>query len=414
MNNKFDVIVIGGGAAGLCFAVSLAKKNKNLSIAVLEALDRVGKKLSLTGNGQCNISNKNLSLNNYHGSDVSFAKYALSNYGFEYSKSFFQTIGIDIVCKEDGRAYPRSFQASSVVDALRFEAETLGINTICATRVKEFIKLNNEFKVVSETETYFSRYLVVATGLLSGGDKMGSFGDGIKMLEKHGFSRVKMTPAIAQLKATNDYLRRLKGIKVDCTATLSINGKVSRTESGEVLFTEYGLSGPAILQLSRETARTDKPCEISLDLIPEYSCEQLFELLLKRRDNLKFRSNDQFLITLLQNRLAQTILVSLKIPLSEKISSLSDNQIKDIVKEIKSFKFTVTGNTGFVNSQVTAGGINTKDFESKTMQSKSIKNLFVLGELLDIDGDCGGFNLAFAFATAFTAAEKIAEETKCF
>ncbi len=411
MNNSFDVVVIGGGAAGLCFAVSLAKKNKNLNIAVLEALDRVGKKLALTGNGQCNISNKNLNINNYHGTNVTFAKYALETYGFDYCKDFFETIGIDIVCKQDGRAYPRSFQASSVVDALRFEAESLGVNVICDCRVKDFSKNSNGFKVVSETNSYNSRYLVVATGLLSGGEKVGCFGDGVKMLEKHRFSRVKMTPAIVQLKATNDYLRRLKGIKVDCKATLYIDGKFSRSETGEVLFTEYGLSGPAILQLSRETARTDKKCEIKLDLIPEYTAEQLNNVLLKRRENLKSRPKEQFLTTILQNRLAQTILVSVDTDLNENIGAFTNAQIEEIINKIKGFCFAVTGNTGFIHSQVTAGGISTKDFNEKTMQAKNIEGLFVLGELLDIDGDCGGFNLAFAFASAFAAADKIAEET---
>ena len=411
MNNNFDVVVIGGGAAGLCFAVSLAKKNNNLSIAVLEALDRVGKKLALTGNGQCNISNKNLSINNYHGSNVSFANYALLNYGFDYGKTFFETIGIDIVCKEDGRAYPRSFQASSVVDALRFEADALGINVITNCRVKEFFKNNGGFKIVCETNTYTSQYLVMATGGISGGEKVGSFGDGVKMLEKYGFSRVKMTPAIVQLKAANDYLRRLKGIKVDCKATLYIDGKASRSETGEVLFTEYGLSGPAILQLSRETARTNKKCEILLDLIPEYTAEELLNLLLKRRENLKERSKEQFLITLLQNRLAQTLLVSVDTDLAETIGTFTNAEIEKIVKQIKGFAFCITGNTGFMHSQVTAGGINTNGFNEKTMEAKNIKGLFVLGELLDIDGDCGGFNLAFAFASALCASQKIAEET---
>ena len=411
MSKGFDVIVIGGGASGLCFAVTLAKKNKKLKIAVLEALDRVGKKLALTGNGQCNISNKNLNINAYHGSNASFAEYALNNYGFEYSKAFFETIGVDIVCKEDGRAYPRSFQASSVVDALRFEADLLGIEIICNCRVKELLKDKNGFRVISDTASYTSHFAVVATGLLSGGEKVGSFGDGVKMLEKLGFSRVKMSPAIVQLKATNDFLRRLKGIKVDCKASLYIDGKLTRSETGEVLFTEYGLSGPAILQLSRDTARTDKECKVILDLIPEYSAQQLTQALLKRRENLKNRPKEQFLTTMLQNRLAQTVLVSLNTDLNESIGSFSDTQIEEISNRIKSFCFFVVGNTGFIHSQVTAGGINTDSFNQKTMEAENVKDLFVLGELLDVDGDCGGFNLAFAFASAFCAAERIAEET---
>lgn len=408
----FDVVVVGAGAAGLMFAVSLAKKSPTLRIAVLEALDRVGKKLALTGNGQCNISNENLLIDRYHGKNVSFAKNALNRFGFEYSKRFFEEIGVDIVCKEDGRAYPRSFQASSVVDALRFEAEVLGISLICDCRVNSFSKKQDLFEIISSKGIFSSRYLIMATGLLSGGEKVGSFGDGVKMLEKSGFSRVKMTPAIVQLKASNDYLRRLKGVKVDAKATLKINGESVKEESGEVLFTEYGLSGPAILQLSRETARTDKKCEISIDLMPDLTKEKLIKTLFKRREALNNRTIENFLTAMLQNRLAQTLLVACGFSLKETVGKLTDDEIVKLACRIKEFDFYVTGNTGFLHSQVTAGGIDTADFDNNTMQSRKIKGLFVLGELLDIDGDCGGFNLAWAFASAFSAAEFISEAGK--
>ena len=410
--NNFDITVIGGGASGLCFAISLAKQNPLLKIAVLEALDRVGKKLALTGNGQCNISNKNLNLERFHSNNTNFANNALTKFGFAETKDFFSAIGVEIVCKEDGRAYPRSFQASSVVDALRFEAETLGINVFYNCRVNGVKKKNNLFNIESEQEKFSSKYVVLATGLLSGADKVGSFGDGVRILESLGHKRVKMTPAIVQLKAENPFLRRLKGIKTDAVASLYIGGKLFRTESGEVLFTEYGLSGPPILQLSRETARDNKNCEIAVDLMPELSNEELIKLLFKRRECLKARNKEHFLTCLLQNRLAQTLLVACNIELSEKIELLSDSEIKLIAQTIKGFKFKVTGNTGFIHSQVTAGGINVDDFDSRSMQSKIVKGLFALGELLDIDGDCGGFNLAWCWASALTAAEYIAEETK--
>lgn len=415
MNNSenfFDVAVIGGGAAGLCFAVALAKKSPKLKIVILEALDRVGKKLSVTGNGQCNITNKNINKSRYHGTDVSFTDCAMQNYGCDYTVKFFKEIGVDIVFKNDGRAYPRSFQASSVVDCLRFAAKESGISVIYGCKVTDFYKKGNSFDIISDTGVFHSEYLVFATGLLSGGEKVGSFGNAVRILQNKGFSTAKMTPAIVQLKSNNPYLKRLKGIKLDAKVTLKTKGKIIKEYTDEVLFTNYGLSGPAVMQVSRETARSNENYEISLDLTPDISFEELVKNFKLRHMTLAQRTQETFLCGMFQNRLAQTLAVACNFDLTGKISDITEKKLLLLAKTVKEFSFTVTGNTGFINSQVTAGGIKTAEFDKKTMQSRRIRKLYAIGEILDIDGDCGGFNLAWCWASAFSAAQSIAGETK--
>lgn len=410
MNNNFDCVIIGGGAAGLATAVSLAKQNGNIKIAVLEALDRVGKKLSLTGNGQCNITNLNLNPNCFHSENGKFSCAALKKFGFSSVKEFFESIGITIVSKEDGRSYPRSYQASSVVDALRFSAAEYGVNIFVSTKAENVTKKDGAFCIDTNNGTFFAKKIVFATGLLSGGEKMGGFNNGIKILEKMGHKAVKLTPSIAQLKAQNSVLKSLKGIKTESTALLKINGKTVQKERGEILFTEYGLSGPAILKLSRECARTNEECTVLIDLFEELSENELLELLQKRKENLCHREKETFLFGLLQNRLARAVMVYANLDLKGEVSDFTNNELKKLANSLKNFAFKITGNTGFIHSQATAGGINTLEIDEKTMESKKLKGLFVVGELLDVDGDCGGYNLQWAWSSAFCAAESIAGE----
>lgn len=401
-----DVVIIGGGAAGLMSAVYLKKKYPEKTVRILEGLPRVGKKLALTGNGRCNITNKNINLSRYHGKNPEFCEYALSEYDNKITEDFFSGIGLPFIFEGD-KGFPYSLQGSSVVDCLRFAADNLGVITHTETKVTNIQLSNGNYKIIADNMSFLARNIIIATGLFSGGDKLGSDGSMLSVLEKAGFSVVKTTPAIVQVKTETDIVKQLKGIKVNANVTLKADGKTVREEYGETLFCDYGLSGPPVLQISREISRSNKQMQISLDIMPEINYNTLVNMLNKRSSDLKYLNLDEFFTGFLQKRLGQVILKSVGLKLNDSVKVLKPDDIKRIAKTIKNFEFKVTGTTGFINSQVTAGGLDTDQFDHKTMMSKTNKGLYAIGEILDIDGDCGGFNLQWAWSSAMCACDSI-------
>lgn len=400
-----DLIVIGGGAAGLCAAVYFKFNNPNATVRILESQPRVGKKLALTGNGRCNISNKNIILNRYHSNNTEFARFALEKYDINFTKDFFSKIGVDFVFEGD-KAYPSSFQASSVVDCLRFACEEQNIITHLETKVTNIQVSGNFYKVIAGQMSFMAKNVIIATGLLSGGDRLGCDGSMLEILKKADFKTVKTTPAIVQIKTETDIVKQLKGIKINANATLK-NINVIRSEFGEVLFTDYGLSGPPILQISREVLRSSQPCQISLDIVPEIAFDELNDILANRKKNLINRNLDEFFTGMLQKRIGQVILKQAGCKLTDRVSTLDSSKLKVLASLMKNWCFNVTGTTGFNNSQVTAGGLDTNAFNHNSMECKTAKSLYCIGEILDVDGDCGGFNLQWAWSSAFCAVDNI-------
>lgn len=401
-----DVIIIGGGAAGLTAAVYLKKKKPNISVRILESQVRVGKKLSLTGNGRCNITNKDINLSRYHGDDVEFCRYALEKYDRVFCEKFFSEIGVPFVFEGD-KGYPTSLQASSVVDCLRFAADALGVITHTDTKVTNIMLSGGNYKIISDKVSFLAKNIIIATGLYSGGDRMGCDGSMLGILKNAGYKTVKTTPAIVQLKTETDIVKQLKGIKVNANVLLKSGNKIIREEYGETLFCDYGLSGPPVLQVSRECARSDAPFEISLDILPDIDLDTLYESLSKRAAEISYLNLDEFFTGMLNKRLGQVILKLAGCKLNDSVSTLDSDKLRKIASIIKNFSFKVTGNTGFTNSQVTAGGLKTSQFDNKTMMSNLNGGLFAVGEILDIDGDCGGFNLQWAWSSAMCAVDAI-------
>ncbi len=401
----FDTIIVGGGAAGLATAIMLKKQDPKLNVAVIEQLDRVGKKLSVTGNGRCNITNKSIEDTNYYSTSHKKAMEILKAFSLEDTKNFFSSIGVEI-CFENNKAYPRSFQASSVVDALRFALQKLNVKLFTSTKVFDIKYQGGNYTVLCENSAPLkAKAVVIATGGLAGGNKLGSNGDGYKFLEKFGHNVTAQSPVIVQIKTENSVTKTLKGIKVNAAVTVQNNQKTICSDYGEVLFCDYGLSGPPVLQLSRHCKNG---CTVVLDIFNELTADELYSLILKRRNVFNGIPLTEFFAGLLHKRIGQAILKQCGIALSNSSETLTNKDCRNIATTLKEFKFNCTGNTGFVNAQATSGGADLKSFNDSLM-SKSQAGLFAVGEVLDVDGDCGGYNLQWAWSSAKTVANALAD-----
>ncbi len=406
MKNKPILAIIGGGASGMTAAIFAARKSKGkIKIIILEKMDRVGKKILATGNGRCNFSNIFADCKNYHGKSPEFTSYALSKFNPLSTIDFFASIGVLSKQEQDGRIYPYCDRASSVLDALRFELDRLGVEIRTSFKINEIIADKSGFKLISKNNPSLSaqRIIIAAGGCAS--PNLGSDGSGFELLRKLSHKVTKLSPALVQLKTEEKEVRSLKGIKFIGKASAYVNDKKIADQTGEILFTDYGLSGIPIFQLSVLTALKDN-IKIKLDFMPEYSYKEVYEILISRRKQLSHLRSENFFNGLINNKIGcMTAKKSGIEKLSLPVKDISDENIKKMAALIKQTVFNISGTKGFENAQVTAGGVLCSEFDDKTMQSKLIKGLYCTGEIYDIWGDCGGFNLQWAFSSAFLAAE---------
>lgn len=412
----YDTIIIGGGAAGLTAAVLLGRGAKRqgtaLSVLLLEKQPRVGKKLLATGNGTCNISNENATPDHYHGGR-GLAAAVIRQFSPADTVAFFNSIGVTCVKRPDGKYYPRSEQAASVLDQLRAEMAVLGIEERCGAAVTSIRKDKNGFQVTTENDTVFAKTVLVCTGGAAAPSLGGSV-DGYGLLTALGHTRTPLFPSIVQLRTDVTFVRAMKGLRVDGTVTLKTATAV-RSETGEILFTDYGLSGPAVMQVSRIAGDWERQkkgaCTAVLDLLPDMRENDLVTVL-TRRQSLENRTLENYLTGFLNKRIGQTALRAAGFSLTAPASSLTREDILRLARLLKGWEFPVTGTKGFAGAQVTAGGITAHEFNENTMQSCYVPGIFAAGEVLDVDGDCGGFNLQFAFAGAAVAAGGILAHLK--
>ncbi|MBQ1928254.1 MAG: NAD(P)/FAD-dependent oxidoreductase [Clostridia bacterium] len=399
------IAIIGGGASGMLSAI--VAKRAGANVTVFERLDRVGKKLLSTGNGRCNITNVNVletdengSLAHYHGNNTDFAKTALYEFDNQALIEFFGDLGV-IFRLENDKYYPYSETASTVLNALRFECDKIGVKTVVSSQIDKITKQKNGFLISGE---YFDKVIIACGGQSSA--HMGTDGIGYELLKSFGHKITPLYPAITQVKTDNKFTRQLKGIKCNANVVILQENKNLREEYGQILFADYGLSGPPVFQLS-SYIRDRKNLWFSLDFMPEFSFNEILGTLKNCVKNTQTCEN--LLSPILNKKLGQVIVKYCGMTLNTKTSALSNRDLKTLANAIKNFKLQILGTKGFTNAQVTLGGAFVHDFNAGTMQSKLCKNLYACGEVLDITGDCGGYNLQWAFSSGHLAGKAAAE-----
>lgn len=401
------VIVIGGGASGITAAISA--KDCGCDVSIIERNDRIGKKILITGNGRCNITNENINETRYHSQNNGFFKYALDKLDKQATIDFFNMLGLPLTTLESGKMYPMSLQASSVLDILRLALEDRNIPIYTNSKIVKIEKINKIFKIYnSNDEIYECDKVILACGGKSA-PKTGSDGLGFKLGTNIGHSIIKPLPAIVQLKLAHNSLKALSGIRFDANAKIFINTSLERSEFGEILFTDYGISGPAILQLSRIASigiEENKNVTLEIDILPNIEENKIQEFFENHFGMFYYRSVHDSLIGIIHKKLIPIILKEANVSnIHKQCCDLTWEEKSNILRLLKKWEFIVSGTNSFENSQVTTGGINTKEVDHKTLQSKIVPGLYFCGEILDVDGDCGGFNLQWAWSSGFLAGQ---------
>ncbi len=400
---KEKILVIGAGASGMIAAI--AAKRNNADVILLEKNDRIGRKILATGNGRCNYTNINLSHINYHGKNPKFTLSAINSFNVDMTMDFFERLGITPFIEETGKVFPMSLQSSSVLDVLRLEIEDLGIKVKLNSQVVS-IKKEKDFQVKLENgEEIKGDKIILSTGGMAM-PASGSDGSGYDLAKDLGHKIQDPFPGLVQLKLKGNIFRSLKGVKFPGRALLISKNKVLSEDFGDILFTDYGISGPPILQLSRraiEYLNNGKDIKLKVSIIYNKTKEELQDYLNKRFIYMKNRSIEESLIGLINKRLIPTILKEINIKKARKTSEISKREVDKLADILTNWQFTIIGSKGWKDAQVTAGGVSTREIDNRTMESKLCQGLYITGELLDIDGDCGGYNLQWAWSSGYIA-----------
>ena len=409
--SMYDVAVIGGGASGLAAALGAAEQAKRqgraLKIALLEKNPRVGKKLLMTGNGRCNLTNTHAAPEHYHG-DTERAAEILRRFSPEKIISVFRSRGL--LCREleEGRVYPYSLQASSVLNILRRGADAAGVETVCEFPVQRIENIPGGFAVLSGKDAVRSRKVILAVGGKAC-PQSGSEGDGYDLLKPFRHTTAALRPALVQIRTDAKLTRPLKGVRCPAETTLLSRGKPVRFTRGEVQFTENALSGICIFELSRYAGDpAAKPMEIEIDLAPDHEEDELARLFCAQAEHPGNLTAAQLVEGILPKALAAEVVKTALGSASVSAAALTADNLRLVAGVIKKMRFPVLGTLSWQNAQVTAGGVPLAETDAD-LQSRFCRGLYLCGELLNVDGDCGGYNLHWAWASGITAGAAAAE-----
>ena len=399
------IVVIGGGASGL--VASIYASNKNNEVILLEKNNNLGKKILLTGNGKCNYWNKDLSIKHYNSSDLDVLKKIINEENKLEIENFFDRLGI-IPKIKDNYYYPLSNQASSIQTSLILEAELRGVKIINNCEVLSIEKINGKFEIILSDRKIYADKVILAMGSKAC-SKTGSDGLGYKIASSFGHSLIKPLPALVQLKLKTPFLKEWHGIRTDVKVSLYENNKLIKSDNGEIQLTDYGVSGICVFQLSSLVSRglyNSNKEEIEINFLNSLGInneDEFIEYFDKRNKKVSNRNISQLLDGVLNYKLVNMILKNIWISRDDNWDNITIVKRRELGRCLTKLRLEITGTRDFDSAQVCSGGVRLSEINPRTMESIKEKGLYIVGELLDADGECGGFNLGFAWITGYLA-----------
>ena len=401
MQKTYSVAIIGGGFSGLITADVISSALGGENVLVLEKNDRVGKKILATGNGRGNITNLSVSAENYHSVNGANVAEIIQKYGNKSIISYFNRLGV-AVSEEEGKVYPSSFQANSVLDAIRQKLEYLRTEIKVGEGVTLVDKKGGAFKITTDGGEYFAKKVVFACGGKAG-KQYGTDGSAYDLLKPFGHTVTKLYPSLVQVKTDCQKIKGLKGIKQRATVTAIANGEKVKSFTGDLLFTDYGVSGNAIFNLTAYF-QADKNVTLSIAFLPDKTWAELSEFIADKFKNMPFVRGEDVLTGIINKQVGKAIVKDCQ------GLTFDEKGAKKLASIIKDFRLEVKGTLGFDYAQVTKGGIPFNQICASDMQSVKVKDLYIVGEMLDVDGDCGGYNLQWAYASAMMASNGVIKD----
>lgn len=401
---KYDVMIAGGGASGMMAAITAASNGNR--VLLLERMEKLGKKIFATGNGRCNISNRYMDENSYRGGLPHFPYSMLEEFGVYELIEFFESLGM-LMTEINGYYYPASLQAAAVVDTLVSKIQNLSVDVITGFEVKRAEKRKDTFRVYGNGKVFEGSNLILATGGCAQ-EKLGSNGSGYLLAKSFHHSITDTFPALVALEAKGKYFSLISGVRNVSRLIVYANGEMIAKEQGEVQFTKYGISGIPVFQISRfaiDALRRKKKVKVILNLMPNQMT--LPETAAEFLKNCPYKSVEEFFQGFLNKKLVYGILKRLHISPEKSVRKMTEQEFTQIISMIQSFEVEITGYKGYDMAQVTAGGVSVKEVIQGTLESKILKGLYIIGELLDVDGTCGGYNLQWAFTSGYIAGSRI-------
>ena len=405
------IAIIGGGASGMAAAIASKRQNAKANVIIFEHKDIPGKKILSTGNGRCNLTNEYMETSCFRSDCPEKLAPVLERFGANDTIRFFEDLGI-LTKSRNGYIYPRSDQASAVLDVLRMELKKLGIEVILNTHVKDIASTKKGFRIFTDNKNYLANKVILSTGSKAA-KVLGSDGSGYNLAKTFGHKLVPVVPALVQLKVKDFPFAKASGVRADACVKAIIDGQETASDTGELQITAYGISGLPVFQISRYIARAlyeKKKALVCVDFIPQMEKDELFSFFQNRKVLMKHVDAGEFLIGIFNQKLIPRLLELSGIRMNTKVDTLTIEQLKKLAKQCKETMLTITDTNGFDNAQICAGGVSLDDINIDTMESYNQKGLYIIGELLDADGICGGYNLQWAWATGMIAGQSAARQ----